>query len=291
MADASAVPGAVALCADDYAITEGVSRAMLDLVDARRLSAVSAMTSMPGWPELARDIASRRGSVAIGLHLDLTLRPYDGRAPALPLRDLVFKALFGWLDVAGLTAEFERQFDAFETAAGVAPDHVDAHHHVHVLPQARFALLAVLRRRYRTSAVGDRPLVRDPGDAFGRIATRRGQTKKALATAVLGAGFRGLLARSGFHSNSGFSGFSAFRRDIPFERELDVFLAAPGQRHLVMCHPGFADAALAALDPVGPRRGDEFRALMEREDLADWMLRVDRSADDPCIAFAEWLSR
>ena len=289
MVDTRPLSGEVALCADDYGIAEGVSRAILDLVDAGRLSGVSAMASTPSWPELARELVSRRGQVAIGLHLDLTLSPFDGLAPALPLRDLMLESLFGRLDIPALTVEFERQFDAFERAVGFSPDHVDGHHHIHSMPQVREALLSVLRRRYRTLPDRDRPLVRDPTDKIGRILARRGQARKAFAVAVVGAGLRQQLARNGFRGNLGFAGFSAFHREIPFDRELDAFLIAPGPRHLVMCHPGLPDAALAALDPLCARRRDEYLALKGRGDIATWMLRIERRADDPGMAFAQWL--
>ena len=289
MVDTRPLSGEVALCADDYGIAEGVSRAILDLVDAGRLSGVSAMASTPSWPELARELVSRRGQVAIGLHLDLTLSPFDGLAPALPLRDLMLESLFGRLDIPALTVEFERQFDAFERATGFSPDHVDGHHHIHAMPQVRDALLAVLGRRYWTTPIRHRPLVRDPTDKIGRILARRGMIKKAFAMAMLGAGFRKRLAGSGFPANRGFAGFSAFRRETPFDRELDAFLIAPGPRHLVMCHPGLSDAALDALDPLCARRRDEYLALKGRDDIATWMLRIERRADDPGMAFARWL--
>ena len=37
--------------------------------------------------------------------------------------------------------------------------------------------------------------------------------------------------------------------------------AGPGARPLVMCHPGFPDAALAAIDTVVERRQDEYDYL------------------------------
>ena len=41
------------LCADDYALTEGVSRAIGELAAARRLSATSVMVTTPHWPAAA----------------------------------------------------------------------------------------------------------------------------------------------------------------------------------------------------------------------------------------------
>jgi predicted glycoside hydrolase/deacetylase ChbG (UPF0249 family) len=279
------------LCADDYAISEGVSNAMLNLVDARRLTAVSAMASTPAWPELAPELAKRRSHVAIGLHLDLTLRPFAGKQRPFGLSELIIRSLRGQLDVLALAAEFERQFDVFEAALGAAPDHVDGHHHVHALPQIRGALLSVLDRRYGGLSSERRPLIRDPADSIARIVRRRAARGKALAVALVCAGFGARVNAAGFATNVGFSGFSRFRGRKEFERELGEFLKAPGPRHLVMCHPGFADAALARLDPVTACREDEYAALMENDEIARKTLSIRRAEGSTSCAFAAWSRR
>ena len=40
----------IILCADDYALTEGVSRAIGELAAARRLSATSVLVTSAHWP-------------------------------------------------------------------------------------------------------------------------------------------------------------------------------------------------------------------------------------------------
>lgn len=279
------------LCADDYAISDGVSNAMLSLVDARRLTAVSAMASMPAWPELAPELSKRRSRVGIGLHLDLTLRPFAGKQRPFALRELIAGSLRGQLDVLALTAEFERQFDLFEAALGASPDHVDGHHHVHALPQIRGALLTVLNRRYGGLSSERRPLVRDPADSIARILRRRSARGKALAVAFVCAGFGARVNAAGFATNVGFSGFSRFHGRKEFEREFGEFLKAPGPRHLVMCHPGFADAALARLDPVTACREAEYAALMENDEIARKILSIRRAESSASCAFAAWSMR
>jgi predicted glycoside hydrolase/deacetylase ChbG (UPF0249 family) len=283
-------PGTFALCADDFALSETISRAILDLVDAGRLTAVSAMASTPGWSESAGELAARRGRVAVGLHLDLTHRPYDGRRPSHDLRRLVIGSLTGRLDVEALSAEFERQFDRFEAAFGYPPDHVDGHCHVHALPQARAALFSVLSRRFAGAPTESRPLVRDPADSPFRILLRGGARAKALAVAGLAARFAARAAASGFATNVGFAGFSNFVCARRYEREFDQFLLAPGSRHLVMCHPGLAEAAASRADPIAAARADEHAFLGASEAPPPAMLRISRRADDPSCAFVDWLA-
>jgi predicted glycoside hydrolase/deacetylase ChbG (UPF0249 family) len=280
-------PKAFILCADDFAINEAVSRAALDLVDAGRLTAVSVMVSTPLWAETAGELAARRDRVAIGLHLDLTHFPSGALPSPYDPRRLIVAALTGRLDVGALSAEFERQFDCFQAALGYAPDHVDGHHHVHALPQIRDALFRVLAKRFAGSPAELRPLARDPADSVFRILRRRGARAKALAVAGLCAGFGARSAASGIATNLGFAGFSRFAGAGRYEDELDQFLRAPGPRHLVMCHPGFATASRT--DPISAARSAEYARLMASEALPSAMLAIRRGREDRRSAFAEWV--
>src|SRR5512138_3236227 len=82
----------VTLCADDFGLNEPVSRGIIELAEASRLSAVSCMSASPHWREHASWLAPLRGKIDIGLHLTLTglaplgLMPQlapDGTLPAL----------------------------------------------------------------------------------------------------------------------------------------------------------------------------------------------------------------
>ena len=88
----AAGPRPIILCADDYAIAPGVSRAICALIQQGRLSATGCMTVSPFWREHARWLQLLAGRADIGLHLTLTdLRPLgmmarlapDGRLPSL----------------------------------------------------------------------------------------------------------------------------------------------------------------------------------------------------------------
>ena len=285
------LPRQFVLCADDFAISEGASRAALQLVDARRLSAVSAMASAPAWPEHASELKARRGQVAIGLHLDLTFRPFGGWRPPFDLRRLIASSTVRRIDIEAVASEFERQFSAFESALGARPDHVDGHHHAHALPQIRVALLKVLARRYGALPRAARPLVRDPADSLLRLWRRGSARAKALVLAGLCAGFGARANAAGFPTNDGFAGFSSLDHGAPFDRQFAAFLKAPGPRHLVMCHPGIAVVAETGSDPIAIRRGAEYAALMHNPELLTAMLRVQRASGDEDSAFATWLAR
>src|SRR6476659_7718062 len=62
----------VVLCADDFGLTEGVSRGILELAETARISATGAMTNMPARRRSAPGLQPLKGRIGIGLHLNLT---------------------------------------------------------------------------------------------------------------------------------------------------------------------------------------------------------------------------
>ena len=258
----------VLLCADDFAMTNGISHAIIELAKAGRISATSAMTTSPHWPSHATWLARVRGHIATGLHLNLTLgaplRPMATLAPNRrfgTIGEMTARALLGRIDRTELRAEIERQLAAFESELGFAPDHVDGHQHVHVLPVVRTVLLDVLAARY--AGRPHRPLLRDPGDSAARILARGRAGRKAATLAFLSRGFGAAARTAGYACNEGFGGVTDFGV-ASVAQDFAAACRAPGPRHLVMCHPGFVDEELARLDPVTQRRQCEFDALMRK---------------------------
>jgi chitin disaccharide deacetylase len=280
----------VILCADDYGLSAGASRAIRELGADGRLSATSAIATLDRWPQDARELRAIRDRVAIGLHINLTLgRPLgpmptiarDGRLPTLGT--LLALALTGRIDGEEISAEVARQLARFESELGFAPDHIDGHQHVHALPGIRQGVLTALATRFPSGG----PLVRDPADRPSRILARGSAVGKALLIGLLAFRFGGAARARGFAVNASFAGVSSFDRRMPYATELAAALATPSERHLIMCHPGHADAALATIDPVAGRREDEYDAIARFPNLPALLWRPARGKDGPPVAWAE----
>jgi chitin disaccharide deacetylase len=246
--------GTFTLIADDYAMTAGVSRGILRLMEHGRISGAGAMTSRPHWKGWSHAFRGFAGHADLGVHLNLTLgaplteMPKFAPTGALPpISDVAKAALSLRLPTAELRAEIDAQLDAFEQAMGRAPDFIDGHQHVHGLPGVRKVLLGVMAERY---ARGPKPWLRDPADAMQSIAKRGRFIQKALAVGGLSTGFAAAARKAGFLTNEGFAGFSAFDARQDYAADFTSYLVAPGPRHLVMCHPGEIDEELAKIDPV-----------------------------------------
>lgn len=253
------------LCADDFALSPGVSRGILEALAAGRVSAVSVMTTRPSWPKGAREIRPFKAKAEIGLHLNLTLGSPLGDMPAfaasgrLPeIRQLVKAARKKDLPGGEIAREISRQLDRFYEHFGAAPAFVDGHQHVQILPQIRTALFACLEQRGLSGKIW----VRTSADRPSAILRRGAEVAKALGIAWLGRGFAREAAARGFLTNDGFSGFSAFDPGQDYAAEFARYLRAPGQRHLIMCHPGYCDEELVTADPVTLSRERELSFVL-----------------------------
>ncbi len=246
-----AIPGstAIALCADDFAQHHGVDDAVCQLLAARRLSAVSCMSTAPRWRQQSaprlREYGAHNEQVDLGLHLNLT-ENFDGTIASLPM--LILRSYAGRLDEAALRSTLARQFDAFETGIGRAPDYFDGHQHVHQLPQVRELLLELINRRYGQH----KPWVRNTVAAPGLTGIR-----PLMVTLLGGAALRKTLKAASIATNRGFGGgYVGATEDyaVLFERWLTV--ACEGM--LLMCHPA---SAPDAHDPISAQRLLEYRFI------------------------------
>jgi predicted glycoside hydrolase/deacetylase ChbG (UPF0249 family) len=252
----------IVLCADDYGISPGVNAAIRELIARGRLNATSAMV-------VARSLtASEAAALAglrrimprlqIGLHFTLTapFRPLSGTyAPLreeafLPLGATLGSAMIGRLDRNRIAQELRAQIAAFSTLFGFLPDYVDGHQHVQIFPQIGDAALQVMRDTL------PRAWMRQCGRAT-RLSARLAD-RKGLLLDILSKGFRRRAALAGIAVNPGFAGSYDFNSDPDFAALFPQFLDGLPQDGVVMCHPGFVDDELKALDPLTNLREREY---------------------------------
>ena len=248
------------LCADDYGMAPGVNDAIRQLIATRRINATSVMTAASHMGEAEAGAlvkANAQGHAALGLHVTLTapFKPLSfGFAPLrgeafLPQTELMRLALTRRLDVRKLTTEIAAQVAAFVSAFGRPPDYLDGHQHVQLLPQVRDAFLQV------AAEFAPGAWVRQCGRPRGAKALH---DPKGLVIDILNVGFRNKAARHGVTTNPAFAGAYAFTPNADFAKIFPRFLKGLPDGGLIMCHPGFVDNELRALDNLTTLREREF---------------------------------
>jgi predicted glycoside hydrolase/deacetylase ChbG (UPF0249 family) len=260
-----APPRRIWLCADDYGLTEGVNRAIRDLISRGRLNATSVMVvgASIGRAEVAalQETAAGSPRCAIGLHATLTapfrpltmyFRPLDGGL-FLPFPAMLRSGLLRRLDPGLIEDELAAQLAAFKELFGRAPDFVDGHQHVQLFPQVRDAFLRAVKEAAPDAWVRQ-------GGRSQPLARRLG-APKALVLDVLSAQFRKRAAAAGIAFNPAFAGAYDFLKAPEFGGLMAGFLDRLPDGGLVMCHPGFVDETLEGLDPFTTQREAEHAYL------------------------------
>src|SRR5213078_4703951 len=144
--------------ADDFGLSTGVNRGILEAHAAGVVSSVSVLVNTPGWTDALRRLRDLgpppAPGLGVGLHLNLTMgRPVswggslsDARTGRFhTLRALVARACAGRLDPGDVAIECAAQLARLRNA-GLVVTHLDSHRHVHVLPGVWGPVVETARR-------------------------------------------------------------------------------------------------------------------------------------------------
>jgi predicted glycoside hydrolase/deacetylase ChbG (UPF0249 family) len=235
--------------ADDYAMDEGVDRAILALIGRNVVTAASAMVLSPRWREAAGEIKDLDADC--GLHLDLTSPFAVSRLKVPKLSDLITRTYTRRLRLGDTRDVIEAQLDLFEQALDRPPDFVDGHQHVHQLPHIRRLLTDALQIRYGAGAarIGIRICL-----------SRRWRGTKAHTIGRLGARPMAELARQlGHPANTDFLGVYDLSPTADLPRLWRDWLATmQGNMPLAMCHVANASGWSEPNDLIRPARIKEY---------------------------------
>lgn len=223
--------------ADDFNLTEGVTRGILYGHQHGIITSTTVMVNLSGLAT-SRDLARQAPGLGLGLHVNLTLGAPVLAAGAVPslvdaagrfVRDRERVGEVGVL--AEIRAEAVAQARRFEEVFGRRPTHIDTHYHMHRLPRVLDAVLDM------ASDLGLPVRAVTPEMA---VDIRR----------------RGLPAPDRMVGDVGPDAYWTPENLIGLSKA-----AEDGVTEL-MCHPGYADEALAISTYRAQREG-ELRALCD----------------------------
>ena len=251
----------ITLCADDYGQNQTISQGILELIQLRRLSAVSCMTGYDHWPTYAAKLAALKDDIKqdvdIGLHFDLT--DYIAQQ-GWSFNQFIIKCCVNKIDLTKIEAELNRQLDAFETELGMPPEFVDGHQHIHVFPHIRAVFIRVLSKRYRY--VKQSPYIRLSTPKI------RGHDSlfKAVILRILSLGFAQQAQQNNLQYPTQFLGMYKLR-PTNYSKLFKLWLTQAQDRSLIMCHPGHLSHD--PKDPIKNARIVEFNYFRSHTFLAD----------------------
>jgi len=257
----------IVLCADDYGLNTSVSQGIIELLKAKRLSAVSCLTTSPEWAEQAPWLKSYHEQADMGLHFNLTegqplsslYRERYGTS-FLSLSHLIIKSFLHQLDITILEAECQAQLERFVTELGFLPDFIDGHQHVHQLPQVRDAVLKVYENYLRKNKAYLRSVTkaiksRDWGGRF----------KQSIIYLCGSQVFQQQLIAKAIPHNTVFAGIYAFPQAEQYRQIFPYFLKNIENKGLIMCHPGLLNPSTNSHDPIAQARFQEFSYLSSEQ--------------------------
>lgn len=259
--------------ADDFGLTAGVNRAIIEGHTRGMITSTTIMANMPAFDEAVR-LAAEHPTLGVGLHFNIT----QGRpvAPAAQVRSLLNgrgefpgtstevakRLLTGGLRRAEVVIELRAQIEK-ALQAGIRLTHVDSHKHAHALPQVLeaiidtipdYGILGVRLQRERWSPAG--------------LLTSVWVAKQGAVSLLLGQLCRtgtGKLHRAGVRTTDAFFGIThtGFWTKSWLAGLIERLPAGVSE---LMCHPGYVDADISrAGTRLTSSREQELRLLTDPE--------------------------
>ncbi len=240
--------------ADDFGLTAGVNRAIVELHGVGLVTSTSLMARANATDE-AIDFARSTPTLGIGCHLVLV----DG-APVLPpdqipslvdsrtghfpssLATFLWRLFTGRIRSAEIEAEVSAQID-FLQQRGVQLTHIDTHKHLHILP-------AVLRPVLRAARARGIRAIRNPFEPEWAIRATDGAPWLRIAQVGglrwLEPVCRRILNEEGFDTTSGTIAVAG-TGVLDAETLRSLLQSLPAGTWELVTHPGYNDADLARI--------------------------------------------
>jgi len=279
--------GRLILNADDFGLTAGVNRAILELHRAGVLTSASLMARAAATDE-AMELARAKPSLGVGCHVVLVDgKPVLGAQNLPTLLDLrtgrfhptlgVFLKLLltGRIRSSEIEAETTAQINLLH-AKGLRLTHIDTHKHAHMFP-------AVLRPVLRAARAAGIRAVRNPFEpAWSRRVTHGApwiRHAEVRLLRLLEPAFRRIVAEEGFTTTDGAIGVLA-TGTIDSKVVSSLLQSLPAGTWELVTHPGYNDTDLAQAHT---------RLLASRETEREALSALEQFPGIERISFADLL--
>ena len=268
--------GRLIVNADDFGLTQGVNRAILEAHDSGVVTSSTLMANGLAFED-AVERAKSTSRLSIGCHVVLVDGlPVLGGGKATTLSDkkakdgrfheslssFILRAVSGRVNAGEIEAEVTAQIRKLQSA-GVAVSHVDTHKHTHIFPR-------VLRPVLRAARACGVPAVRNPfGPLPLSILARRPSLWKPYSQVTvlsrLGRTFRKAITGAGMVTPDGTVGIAA-TGTLDDRLFASIVEGLPEGTWELVCHPGYNDPELGRVRTrLRESRAVELRILSSPE--------------------------
>jgi predicted glycoside hydrolase/deacetylase ChbG (UPF0249 family) len=240
------------ICADDYSITNEISKRILGLIENEQLCSTSVMVLFKEI-HYSAELGRLSKKANIGLHFTLTdfepqseilAKLVNGKLPSF--REWMFRRDFYTNKNFSLAIEDELnvQIKKFEDAFGFSPDHIDCHHHLQFLP----------------------PIHKIISKLYPSIKIRPTRTKIHLGADTFKMSMRKII----LNRLSPVSNDTILLLEDKFSLEnavkyFDTVINEYDGNDMLLFHPGSDDEALRSKDSLNWQRERDFRLLSDPE--------------------------
>ena len=256
--------------ADDFGLSPGVSRGILDAHRIGVVTSTSAMVTLSSWSATSRLLRSAASTLGVGLHFDvLAGRPLVTRSSLVAgttgqfhsYQQLLRRIVSGRITRLDVEHECDAQIARLraELAEGGADiTHIDSHRHTHMLP----VLAAGLRRSAARAGID---IIRFPAERFTAGNRNAGRARVAALRVLSMFQPSASASRDRGFLGAAWQGSSNFASHL---LRIADYLHAPVTE--LMCHPGYVDDELRQIDGFTEHRQRELGALRRSGLRAEW---------------------
>ncbi len=250
--------------ADDFGRTRGVSAGILRAHLEGIVTSTTAMMNMPGVAADLHQAKTEAPRLGLGVHLNFTagrpLLPPEWCASLVDEhgRFLTQEAIMAAPDRVKpdeLREELKSQITTFNNATGALPDHLDAHHFVHLYPPLFEVYLDLVDRFKRPARI---PFPRQEPE-LEHLPSLIGNTPPETAKQIGRADQKMLAARAIKTTDHFVAAFYDKTVSVPFL--MGILASLPQGSSELMTHPGLLDDQLRAQSRYNLQREDELAVL------------------------------
>ncbi|MBI4057051.1 MAG: ChbG/HpnK family deacetylase [Elusimicrobia bacterium] len=257
--------------ADDFGISLGVSRGILETHLKGIVTHTSLMPNMPAFSP-AVELLKNAPKLEVGVHGTLTCgSPVSPphQIPSLTESNGQFHSLTAFLlrYWAGLIRkneieqEIEAQILRFKEHA-LTPNHLNSHHHIHFLPNIAPIFFKLAQRHHIQGVRWGHPTLSSKRPFLGRGLCGLQIPRNLLRNYFIKKGIKTTPLPKGFQSPDCLLGLEHYSPGT-YLNKLRTWLSIPwkGTAELV-CHPGYVDSELTSFDLWTTPRDEERQALI-----------------------------